>query len=245
MDDQQQFERQKSQAIQAMAEDAEMDRLSHEWFKKSCDHNYSYNFTWLGLPIIQYPQDILAMQEIIWQVRPQRVVETGIARGGSLVFYASLLKLLGEEGLVVGIDLDIRKHNRQRLENHPLMPGIRLIEGSSIDEGIFAQVQDQCDGAAPVVVVLDSNHTHDHVLAELRLYSTLVGKGSHLVVFDTVVEDLPADYFPERPWGHGNNPKTAVQAFLAENDRFEIDREIQNKLQLTVAPDGFLKCIKD
>lgn len=218
---------------------------SRDWFLWSTTRRYSYQFTWLGRPIIQYPQDLVAMQEIIWQVRPQLIVETGIAHGGSLVFYASMLQLLGGEGRVLGIDIDIRTHNRQAIESHPLAGRIEMIEGSSIDPAIVRRVHERAAAHGPVLVVLDSNHTHQHVLAELAAYSPLVTEGSYVVVFDTVVEDMPAGSFPDRPWDKGNNPKTAVREFLAANPRFAIDRDIETRLQITVAPDGYLKCLAD
>ena len=212
--------------------------------KESTLPKYSYNFTWLGRPIIQYPQDIIATQEIIWQVKPDLIIETGIAHGGSLIFSASLLELLAGDGQVLGIDIDIREHNKVEIEKHPMYKRITMIEGSSIDEKIAKQVYDFAKDKKRVMVFLDSMHTHDHVLKELELYSTLVRKGSYLVVFDTIIEDMPEDFFPERPWGKGNNPKTAVWEFLKTNDRFEIDKEIENKLLITVAPDGWLKRVR-
>lgn len=219
--------------------------LSLQWIVESSRRRYSYHFTWLGRPIIQFPQDIIAMQEIIWHVRPELIIETGIAHGGSLVFYASMLELLGGDGRVLGIDIDIRPHNRTAIRTHPLAKRITLIEGSSTDPDIVGRVYDLAKGKTPVLVALDSNHTHDHVLRELELYAPLVTKGSYLVVFDTVIEDMPDDFFPDRPWGKGNNPWTAVRAFLETNDRFVIDREIEDKLLITVAPGGYLKCVKD
>jgi len=220
-----------------------MQAATRDFFLRSCDYKYSYNFSWLGRPVIQYPQDLIAMQEIIWAVKPRLIVETGIAHGGSLVFHASLLELVGGEGEVLGIDVEIRPHNRQALEQHPLFKRISLIEGSSTDAAVAGQVRERC--RPPVLVVLDANHTHAHVLKELELYAPLVTRGSYLVVFDTVVEDMPAGCFPDRPWGPGNNPRTAVRAFLETTDRFVVDREIEEKLQITVAPGGYLKCIKD
>ena len=221
-----------------------LQELTNQWFVESCKYKYSYNFSWMGRPIIQFPQDIMAMQEIIWQVKPDFIVETGIAHGGSLIFYASMLELIGE-GQVLGIDVDIRQHNRVEIEQHPMFKRITMIEGSSIDEEIAKQVYDLAKGKSRILLVLDSNHTHDHVLKELELYSPLVTKDSYLVVFDTVVEDMPEDFFPDRPWGKGNNPKTAVWEFLKTNKRFEVDKDIEAKLLITVAPDGYLKCLED
>jgi cephalosporin hydroxylase len=228
-----------------MRHDARLGQLTREWFDASSQHEYSYHFKWLGRPIIQFPQDMVALQEIIWEVRPRLIVETGIARGGSLIFSSSILELLGGDGRVVGVDVDIRPENRVEIERHPLAKRITMIEGSSVDESVFQQVARHVDGRTPVLVLLDSNHTHDHVLRELELYSSLVTRGSYVVVFDTVVEDMPEGAFPNRPWGRGNNPKTAVRAFLTRNDRFTIDHEVDDKLLITVAPDGYLRCIKD
>ena len=185
------------------------------------------------------------MQEIIWSVKPQLIIETGIAHGGSLIFYASMLELLGADGIVLGLDIDIRQHNRVEIEKHPMVKRIKMIEGSSISKVVVSQVYELAKGKAPVLVILDSMHTHAHVLEELEAYSPLVTKDSYLVVFDTVVEDMPDNFFQGRPWGKGNNPKTAVWEFLKSNDRFEVDKEIENKLLITVAPDGYLKCIRD
>lgn len=231
--------------IARMAADTELATLAHDLFLKSAEYKYSYNFSWLGCPIIQYPQDIMAAQEIIWQVKPDAVIETGIAHGGSLIFYASMLELLGGDGQVLGIDIDIRAHNRAEIERHPFFKRIMMLQGSSIDDQIRQQVYTFARDKQRVLVVLDSNHTHDHVRKELEFYAPLVTKGSYLIVFDTVVEDMPDHFFPDRPWGRGNNPKTAVQDFLSTNDRFEVDREIEQKLLLTVAPGGYLKCVKD
>ncbi len=206
---------------------------------------YSYNFKWMGRPVIQYPQDVLAMQELIWEVKPDLIIETGIAHGGSLIFYASMLELVGH-GEVLGIDIDIREHNRIEIEKHPMFKRITMIEGSSIDNTIVEKVKVFAAEKQKILVVLDSNHTHDHVLAELEAYSPLVSVNSYLVVFDTIVEYLPSGYLPghKRPWGIGNNPLTAVREFLKNNNDFEIDKSINNKLLISVAPDGYLKRVK-
>ncbi|MCX7197570.1 MAG: cephalosporin hydroxylase family protein [Proteobacteria bacterium] len=212
---------------------------------RSAQHRYTYNFRWLGRPVIQFPQDLVALQELIWAVRPGAIVETGIAHGGSLVFSASMLQLIGGDGIVVGVDVDIRAHNRKAIEAHPMAHRIRMVEGSSIDPGTVRQVEGLVAGRQPVMVILDSMHTHDHVLAELEAYSPLVSAGSWLVVLDTVIEDMPRGWFSDRPWDVGNNPKTAVHAFLRGSDRFVIDPSIADKLQITVAPDGWLRCVRD
>lgn len=231
--------------VQAMGNEKSLNEITKQWLIATSRFEYSYHFTWLGRPIIQFPQDIIAMQEIIWQVKPDLVIETGIAHGGSLIFSASMLELLGGDGQVLGIDIDIREHNRVEIEKHPMYKRIAMIEGSSIDDKIAGKVYDFAKGRKRVMVFLDSMHTHDHVLRELQLYSPLVTKGSCLVVFDTVIEDMPEDFFPDRPWCKGNNPKTAVWEFLKKNNRFEIDKSIENRLLITVAPDGYLRCIKE
>jgi cephalosporin hydroxylase len=205
---------------------------------------YSYNFKWMGRPIIQYPQDILAMQELIWDIKPDLIIETGIAHGGSLIFYASMLELIGK-GEVVGVDIDIREHNRKEIEKHPMFKRITMIQGSSIDPIVIDRVKEIAKDKQTILVVLDSNHTHSHVLKEMEAYGMLVSVNSYMVVFDTIVEQLPPNYLPDhkRPWGIGDNPFTAVKAFLKENTNFQVDQAINNKLLISVAPDGYLKRI--
>lgn len=240
-----QFMKEREKDIEKMSKDQKATELGRLFIEETAKYKYSYNFTWLGRPIIQFPQDIITMQEIIWRVKPDLVIETGIAHGGSLIFYASMLELLGSNGEVLGIDTDIRKHNRKEIENHSMFKRITMIEGSSIDKDITKQVRDFAKEKKNVLVVLDSNHTHEHVLKELKLYSSLVTKNSYLIVFDTIIEDMPENFFPNRPWSKGNNPKTAVWEFLKINDRFKVDKAIENKLLITVSPDGYLKCIKE
>ena len=223
--------------------DSEFKKQSIEWTKKSMDRDYVYNFEWMGRPIIQFPQDIMAMQEIIWRTKPDLIIETGIAHGGSIIFSASMLELLGNNGKVIGIDIDIRDHNRNEIESHPMFKRIELIEGSSVSSEVVAQVQRQAEGKETILVVLDSMHTHEHVLKELNAYAPLVSKDSYLIVLDTFIEDLPKGYFDNRPWDVGDNPKTAVHEFLKENTMFEIDQAMERKLMITVAPHGFLKRI--
>ena len=235
--------------IKRLSADKKLAKLSLDWIRETALYKYSYNFSWFGRPMIQYPQDIVAMQEIIWQVKPDLIIETGIAHGGSLIFNASMLYLLEisleiKKGKVLGIDIDIREHNRIEIEKHPFSNKIKMIEGSSIDEDIIKQVHNFAKDYKNILVVLDSNHTHKHVLAELNAYAPLVSKGSYCVVFDTIIEDMPDDMFPDRPWGKGNNPKTAVWEFLKENKHFEIDKALESKLILTSAPDGYLKRVR-
>ena len=230
--------------IAAMGNDLRLKKIALDFLCETAPYKYTYNFTWLGRPIIQLPQDIVAMQEIIWEVRPDLIIETGIAHGGSLVFYASMLELIGE-GEVLGVDIDIRAHNRLEIEKHPMYKRITMVEGSSTSEEVLEVVRRFRIGRKNVLVCLDSNHTHSHVLKELESYSPFVTKGSYLVVFDTVVEDMPEELFSDRPWGKGNNPKTAVREFLSRNNRFVVDEEIENRLLITVAPEGYLKCVKE
>ncbi len=226
--------------------DSEISHAAVNFMIASTLPKYSYNFCWQGRPIIQYPQDIIAMQEIIWAVKPDLIIETGIAHGGSLIFYASMLELNAasdgpQDAEVLGVDIDIRAHNRTAIEAHPMFKRITMIEGSSIEPEIIAKVKLKAAGKQRVLVCLDSNHTHNHVLAELNAYAPLVSEGSYCVVFDTIIEDMPADLFPDRPWGPGNNPKTAVWEYLKNHPEFEIDKNIQHKLLITVAPEGYLK----
>ena len=231
--------------IEGLRADTAVRQATRDWVAAIAPHKYTYNFTWLGRPIIQFPQDLAAMQEIIWATKPDLIIETGIAHGGSLIFHASMLQLLGNHGRVLGVDIDIRNHNRAEIEAHPMFERIEMIQGSSIDDSIADQVRAISNEAKRVMVVLDSNHTHAHVERELELYAPLVTKDCYLMVCDTLIEDMPAGSFPDRPWDKGDNPATAVEAFLSETDRFEVDAVIDAKLQISVAPGGYLKCVAD
>lgn len=243
------FDKERQDATAKMNDDLDFQVLSKEWLNRSLAHRYPYNFDWLGLPIIQYPQDIVAVQELVWRVKPSVIVETGVARGGSLVLSASLLSLLdfcfGAEASpgrrVLGVDIEIRPENREAIERHPLSEKIVLLEGSSISAPTFRKVSDQINNGEQTMVFLDSNHTYEHVYEELKLYSELVSAGSYLVVFDTVVESLSADALGDRPWGRGNSPMTAVDRFLSENKSFYVDKFFDSKLQVSVSPGGFLR----
>ncbi len=256
--------------IEGAGDDPEFEKLSKIWVHKCIQHNYAQNFTWLGRPVIQVPQDLYAIQDLIWTSRPDLIIETGIAHGGSLVMSASMLALLdycdaAEAGAtldpkasrrkVIGVDIDIRPHNRAAIEAHPLRHKIHTIEGSSIASDTVDKVATQTEAYDRVMLFLDSNHTHDHVLEELELYAPYVSKGSYCVVWDTGVEDLPEDMCSDRPWGKGNNPKTAVWEYMRRlNDEgrkaydgdalhFAYDRTIEHKIMITASPDGFLKRI--
>lgn len=236
------FDDEVQQRIRDLGANQPLRDAADAFMHRSIDAKYSYNFSWMGRPIIQYPQDMVAMQEILWRVQPDLIIETGIAHGGSLVFYASICELIGR-GEVLGIDIDIRAHNRTAIEAHPMARRIRMIEGSSTDAGVIAQVATEAAGKR-TLVVLDSNHTHAHVLAELQAYAPLVSVGSYCVVFDTMIEDMPPGLYPDRPWDVGDNPKTAVKAYLAGNGDFTLDEDVEAKTLITVAPGGYLRRIR-
>ena len=251
-----QFKQQVANNIAGLANDKKSHDLSKSWSRETNRNGYTYNFEWFGRPIIQYPQDMIAMQELIWKVKPDLIIETGIAHGGSLIMNASYLALLeycdakkagvnldpeNPERRVLGIDIDIRQHNRVAIQEHPLAKRIDMIQGSSIKKDVIKKVHDYAKKYKRIIVSLDSNHTHEHVLAELEAYAPLTSVDSYCVVFDTLIEDMPDEMFKDRPWGKGNNPKTAVWEFLKSHPEFEIDKTIQNKLLITVAPDGYLK----
>jgi len=239
-DDRLEFDALKRQQATEMEADQALQLDARNFLVAADRHNWSYQWTWLGLPIIQLPTDIVAMQEVIWTSKPDLIIETGVARGGSLILSASMLQLLGR-GRVFGIDVDIRDHNRRAIESHPLAGRITLLEGSSLDERIIAEVSRHAEQANRVMVVLDSNHTHGHVLSELLAYSPLVSIGQYLVVCDTVVEDLPLQDHRPRPWGPGNNPATALREFLRDRRDFEADSEMENKLLVSSSPGGYLR----
>ena len=253
MDDAIEFEKLRASEIETMGSDVAYQELSSEWLKVSSTHKYSYHFDWLGLPIIQFPQDIVAIQELIWRVKPDLIIETGVARGGSLMLSASVLALLDfSEGnsspekqlrRVIGVDIEIRSHNRMNIESHPFSHYVKLLEGSSVSPEILLQVKEIVSNHRCVMVFLDSNHTTEHVAAELTAYADLVSPGSYLVVFDTVVNSMPKEMFANRPWGPENNPMIAVDEFLSGRSDFLIDHKIDYKLGVSVAPRGYLKKI--
>lgn len=241
-----QFEAERDARIEELGKDLEFQAQSRNWLEQSMRRQYVYNFSWLGRPIIQNPIDMMAMQELIWTVQPDLIIETGIAHGGSIIYSASLLELNAACGgnpdaRVIGIDIDIREHNKEAILQHPMSRRIQMLQGSSVATEIVDQVKAIAQGKQKVLVFLDSNHTHEHVLAELQAYAPLVTKDSYCVVFDTFVEDVPADVFDNRPWEPGNSPKTAVFEYLKTHPEFVIDKSMDYKLQITVAPDGFLK----
>jgi len=253
------FESQVRSNIERIGKDLDLQALSRIWIREIIPYKYAYNFRWLGQPIMQTPQDIVAWQELIWQIKPDLIIETGIAHGGSLILSASILTMLDMEDAlnqtvpfdprkshrtVLGIDIDIREHNRIAIEKHPMAGRIQMIQGSSVDKSIVDHVHEIAKDHSKILICFDSNHTHEHVLAELEAYAPIVSVGSYCVVFDTGIEDLPDHLCSDRPWGKGNNPKTAVWEFLKNHDEFEIDKEIEWKLLIHSAPDGWLKRVK-
>ncbi|HNY51473.1 MAG TPA: cephalosporin hydroxylase family protein [Smithella sp.] len=245
MDPIQQFKKERRDDIARMAEDEALKKSSLDWMIASDKYKYSYNYTWLGRPIIKYPNDIVATQEIIWSVKPDLIIETGIAHGGSLMLSASILEIIGGDGIVLGIDIDIREHNLKEILNHPMSRRIQMIEGSSVSKDTIEQVRLIAQDKKKVMVFLDSLHSHAHVAAELKLYASLVSLGSYLVLPDTFIEYFPKGYFSkDRPWDVGDNPMTALREFLANNNQFEIDRNLCNKLMITEAFDGYLKRVR-
>jgi cephalosporin hydroxylase len=244
-DDREEFEALKARSAAAMMNDNDLQRAALEVIVAADRYRYGLQWTWLGLPILQIPQDILALQEVVWKKRPQLIIETGVARGGSLALFASLLELLGE-GKVIGVDIDIRAHNKSAIETHPMAHRIEMVEGSSVDEGVVERIRAQVRRGQRVMVVLDSNHSHAHVLAELRAYAPLVTLDQYLVVADTIVQFIgDLGYRGDRPWGVGDNPMTALDAYLTECDRFEVDAAIDAKLLFSACPRGYLRCVKD
>ena len=253
------FDKEVDSRLNNVPNESKMIEAASAFVLESTAPKYSYNFSWLGRPIIQYPQDIVAVQEIIWKVKPDLIIETGIAHGGSLILSASMLAQLDlDEAIqsgekidpseskrkVLAVDIDIRDHNRSAIEAHHMSSRIEMIQGSSIDLKIANRVEDFAKDYSNILVFLDSNHTHDHVLAELELYAPLTSLGSYCVVFDTIVEDMPADMYPNRDWGPGNNPKTAVREYLKNHSEFQVDKALENKILISVAPEGYLQRVK-
>ncbi len=254
-----QFRKDVAESISSMSKDEDLQALSRIWIRQISSLRYSHNFRWLGRPIIQLPQDTVLLQELILDLKPDLIIETGIAHGGSLIFSASMMALLDmcdaiqtgtmlnpreSHRKVLGIDIDIRAHNRAEIEAHPMASRIQMIQGSSISPEVTEQVRQVAKSYQRILVCLDSNHTHAHVLAELQAYAPLVTVDSYCVVMDTLIEDMPVNMFPDRPWGPGNSPKTAVWEYLKSHPEFEIDKSIQHKLLITVAPDGYLRRLK-
>lgn len=238
------FKQERAEAQKQMAQDAELKQKSVDWMLHADKYKYTYNFTWMGRPIIKYPQDVQIMQELIWNVKPDLIIETGIAHGGSIIFSSSMMELLGNGGKVIAVDIDIRQHNREEIEKHPMMKNITMLQGSSVDEKIVKQIADYAKGFKKVMVVLDSNHSHEHVYRELELYTPLVSLDSYILLPDTFVEFFPKGYVTDRPWDVGNNPYTAMESFLKTTTQFVKDESVTDKLLITEAlGGGYLKRI--
>ena len=239
------FKDQSTRRINSYLKKKNLKKLGQRFFEESYKEKYSYNYFYFGRPIIQYPQDIFTLQEIIFETKPDLIIEIGIAHGGSLIFNSSMLNLLNlykkKKRIVLGIDIDIRKHNLDALKKHPLSNIIKTIEGSSIDDKTFQKVKRIASQFKKILVILDSNHTHDHVLKELNMYSSLVTKNSYCIVFDTILNNLPNKLMKNRPWNNKNNPMTAVKEFLKKNNKFKIEKKFENRNIITCMPNGVLK----
>lgn len=245
-DDRAEFEAERRRSSLAMGADDALFEQARDCVMSADRHRYTYLWSWMGAPIIQVPADIVATQEVIWATKPDVIIETGVARGGSVIFYASMLALLGK-GKVIGVDIDIRAHNRDTIEKHPMASRITLIEGSSIAPETIERVKAEIPAGGAVMLVLDSDHSKNHVLAELRALSPLVTRGQFLVVADTLLGRLKPEQTPTARshfWPPGDEPLAAVQAFLTENDRFRPDPELNGKLILSSSPGGYLCCVK-
>ena len=261
------FEKDCEEEILQQGSNNELKQKSIEWLRNANNHKYSYHFKWMNRPIIQYPQDIQMMQELIMEVEPDLIIETGIAHGGSILFSASMMALLdlsdsiknnenyditNSQRKVLALDIDIREHNKKEILNNPFSKYIEMLEGSSIDDSIINKVHNIAKNFKKILIFLDSNHTHEHVLAELNAYANLTSVGSYIVVFDTVIDYLPENHLPNesnpsmseaRTYTKGNSPMSAVREFLKDNENFKIISEIDSKLLISVAPEGYLKRI--
>jgi cephalosporin hydroxylase len=231
--------------IQRMGADHEFQKKSIEWMIHADRYKYTYNYTWMGRPIIKFPNDMVIQQELMWELKPDLVIETGIAHGGSIIFTASMMEMMGIDGEVVGIDVDIRPHNRKEIESHPMMKRITMYEGDSVSDAVVETVRSHTKGKTCVMVILDSLHSHAHVYKELLAYAPMTTLGSYCILPDTFIEFFPKGYYSKtRPWDVGNNPHTAMKQFIAESDMFEIDRARTNKSMITETIDGYLKRVK-
>jgi len=216
----------------------ELEKEAIKWAKVSAENRLFYEIDWLGVPIIQTPEDMVLMQELIFKVQPDIIIESGVAHGGSLIYYASLLELLGK-GKVIGIDIEIREHNRRVIERHPIFKRIELLEGNSVSEETIEKIRKMVPKDSKVIVCLDSNHIKSHVLRELQIYNSFVNPGSYIVVFDTITSKLAELGACDKIYIN-NSSKEAVEEFLKVNNNFEIDKHY-NKLYISYSPNGYLR----
>ena len=231
-------------AADAMSKDQNLQNDAKNVLIKADEHRWIHQGSWLGEPLLNLPQDMVALQDIIWRTKPDFIIEVGVAWGGGILFEAMLLDYIDGKK-VIGLDIFIPSDLRKRIMNHKkLSDRIELVEGDSTSEETIRKVKTILNGSKKVLVILDSYHTHDHVMNELKTFSQFVGKGHYLICGDTIVEHVPIQKHRPRPWGPGNNPGTAVRQFLVENDSFEIDEDLEKKLLLTCHPGGYLKAVK-
>lgn len=245
-DDRAEFEEHKRRQSIALGKDEAVFRQSVDFFSAVDRYDYPYLWNWMGVPIIQMPADIMATQEVIWATKPDVIIETGVARGGSVLFMASLLEMMGTGGKVIGVDIDIRAHNRDSIENHPMSKRVTLIEGGSVDVDTLARVRAEITAGARVMAVLDSDHSRAHVLEECRAYGAMVTPECYLVVADTLIGHMSAEQAPKKRsklWSMGDEPLAALNDYLSECDRFEVDEALNGKLVLASSPGGYLRCI--
>lgn len=239
------FEAMRLEKAKEMAADKALSRDAYNVFARADQHNWIHQTNWMGEPSLQTPQDLILFQEMIFKTKPRYIIEVGVAWAGSVLFYATLAEAMGIECDIIGIDIYIPDDLKERIYSHPIAKRIHLINASSIEQSTISKVKEIIGEHKNILVHLDSHHSHDHVLAELSLYSPLVGKGYYLVCGDTVVEQIPEQTHRPRPWGKGNNPKTALDEFMRTNSRFIVDMEIDNKILFSNQPGGYLICVKD
>ena len=238
------FHEERKNDIKLMEKDTKFKEMSLKWMLHADKYKYTYNFSWLGRPIIKFPSDMMVQQELIWKLKPDLIIETGIAHGGSIIFSASMMEMTGVKGEVVAVDIDIREHNKKLIKKHPMYKRITMYEGSSLDPSIIKKIKQHKKNKKRVMVILDSLHTHEHVLKELKIYTPFVTLGSYCILPDTFIEFFPSGYYSHnRPWDVGNNPYTAMKSFLRKNKKFTIDKQLSSKAMISETIDGYIKRI--